>query len=244
MFQAITSLFFSESSSDCPDEEPKAFVLEEEDDGWLIIDLPVSYASTLIEEQRLMGSGPECTSLPPQGSPQPTASLPHSPCDCGTRSMPSQHDPSSMDESWFVTPPPCFTAEGPGPVSVESSPLEDLLIEHPSMSVYVTSNSIVVESVSARESESLSSRSSERTPSRNRVERRANHHPTSIAAKAALLEKVGQVRRIQRAKERVERNKLSRKALQRQNLTREVHPRRAKHLSNFVCQPSQRISNY
>ncbi|XP_069508388.1 tumor protein p53-inducible nuclear protein 2 isoform X2 [Ambystoma mexicanum] len=174
MFQAITSLFFSESSSDCPDEEPKAFVLEEEDDGWLIIDLP----------------------------------------------------------------------EGPGPVSVESSPLEDLLIEHPSMSVYVTSNSIVVESVSARESESLSSRSSERTPSRNRVERRANHHPTSIAAKAALLEKVGQVRRIQRAKERVERNKLSRKALQRQNLTREVHPRRAKHLSNFVCQPSQRISNY
>lgn len=40
-----------------------------------------------------------------------------------------------MDESWFVTPPPCFTAEG---ATAEASPLEDLLIEHPSMSVYVS----------------------------------------------------------------------------------------------------------
>lgn len=47
--------------------------------------------------------------------------------------------PCLMDESWFVTPPPCFTAEGPSPGGVGSSPMEDLLIEHPSMSVYVTS---------------------------------------------------------------------------------------------------------
>lgn len=44
-----------------------------------------------------------------------------------------------MDESWFVTPPPCFTAEG---AAAEASPLEDLLIEHPSMSVYVSSNTL------------------------------------------------------------------------------------------------------
>lgn len=37
--------------------------------------------------------------------------------------------PSSMDESWFVTPPPCFTSVGP--VSMEMSPFENLLIEHP-----------------------------------------------------------------------------------------------------------------
>ncbi|XP_078508296.1 tumor protein p53-inducible nuclear protein 2 isoform X2 [Lissotriton helveticus] len=172
MFQAITSLFFSESSSDGLEEEPKAFVLEEEDDGWLIIELP----------------------------------------------------------------------EGPGPVNVESSPLEDLLIEHPSMSVYVTSNSLVLES--AVETENPEEHDSERPASRSRVERRATHHPTSIATKAAILEKVSQVCRIQRAKERVERHKLSRKAMQRQNLTREVHPRRAKHFSNFVYQPSQRVYNY
>lgn len=37
--------------------------------------------------------------------------------------------PSSMEESWFVTPPPCFTSVGP--VSMEMSPFENLLIEHP-----------------------------------------------------------------------------------------------------------------
>lgn len=40
-----------------------------------------------------------------------------------------------MDGSWYVTPPPCFTAST-GPVALETSPMENLLIEHPSMSVY------------------------------------------------------------------------------------------------------------
>ncbi|NWY61149.1 T53I2 protein, partial [Chionis minor] len=70
MFQRLTSLFFSDSSTLEGLEEPKPFVEEEEEeDGWLVIDL----------------------------------------------------------------------AEGPGPDGVGSSPMEDLLIEHPSMSVYVTS---------------------------------------------------------------------------------------------------------
>lgn len=43
--------------------------------------------------------------------------------------LPSSPVPTSMDESWFVTPPPCFTSTGP--VNVEMSPLENLLIEHP-----------------------------------------------------------------------------------------------------------------
>jgi hypothetical protein len=41
---------------------------------------------------------------------------------------------NAMDESWFITPPPCFTSTGP--INMETSPLENLLIEHPSMSVY------------------------------------------------------------------------------------------------------------
>ncbi|XP_031371340.1 tumor protein p53-inducible nuclear protein 2 [Apis dorsata] len=41
---------------------------------------------------------------------------------------------TALEESWYVTPPACFTRAGP--VNVETSPLEDLLIEHPSMSVY------------------------------------------------------------------------------------------------------------
>lgn len=41
MFQRFTSLFFSDSSTVEVIEEPKPFVSkEEEEDGWLIIDLP------------------------------------------------------------------------------------------------------------------------------------------------------------------------------------------------------------
>ncbi|XP_058504134.1 tumor protein p53-inducible nuclear protein 1 [Solea solea] len=45
-------------------------------------------------------------------------------------------DACSLEESWFVTPPPCFTGRGSQPIVLETSPLENLLIEHPSMSVY------------------------------------------------------------------------------------------------------------
>lgn len=42
----------------------------------------------------------------------------------------------SLEESWFITPPPCFTGHSNQPILLETSPLENLLIEHPSMSVY------------------------------------------------------------------------------------------------------------
>ncbi|MEQ2237014.1 hypothetical protein ILYODFUR_018718 [Ilyodon furcidens] len=45
-------------------------------------------------------------------------------------------DACSLEESWFVTPPPCFTGYDSQPVILKTSPLENLLIEHPSMSVY------------------------------------------------------------------------------------------------------------
>lgn len=49
---------------------------------------------------------------------------------------------TALEESWYVTPPACFTRAGP--VHVETSPLEDLLIEHPSMSVYRAAAPLVV----------------------------------------------------------------------------------------------------
>ncbi|GFQ94339.1 trp53inp1 [Trichonephila clavata] len=45
-----------------------------------------------------------------------------------------QLSPTKIEEGWFVAPPPCFTKNSTG--MIEKSPLEDLLIEHPSMSVY------------------------------------------------------------------------------------------------------------
>lgn len=41
----------------------------------------------------------------------------------------------AMEDSWFVTPPPCFNSLS-HPVIIETTPLENLLIEHPSMSVF------------------------------------------------------------------------------------------------------------
>lgn len=43
--------------------------------------------------------------------------------------------PNTMDESWFVTPPSCFSMHEAS-IQLEPSPFENLLIEHPSMSVY------------------------------------------------------------------------------------------------------------
>ncbi len=50
-------------------------------------------------------------------------------------SVPDANHPG-IEESWMVTPPPCFTAGGSSPQQLATSPMEDLLIEHPSMSVY------------------------------------------------------------------------------------------------------------
>ncbi|XP_015338479.1 tumor protein p53-inducible nuclear protein 2 [Marmota marmota marmota] len=149
MFQRLTSLFFSTPSPPEDSDCPHAFVSQEDEvDGWLIIDLPDSYESS---------PSPGAASAP-AGRPPPA--------------------PSLMDESWFVTPPACFTAEGPG------------------------------------------------------------------LGPTVLLEKAGQVRRLQRARQRAERYALSAKAVQRQNRARESRPRRPKHQGSFIYQPCQRQFNY
>ncbi|XP_064812554.1 tumor protein p53-inducible nuclear protein 2 isoform X1 [Oncorhynchus masou masou] len=152
-----------------------------------------------------------------------------------------------MDESWFVTPPPCFTAEG---ATAETSPMEDLLIEHPSMSVYVSPSNLSMISngnLSIVGEESITSL----TGSMSRVAEPAatsavhNTMPTRVtrgaAAQAGTLAKVTQVARVQRGKARTERRHLGRNRIQRQNRTREQVPRHAAHARNtYLHQPCQR----
>ncbi|XP_069727886.1 tumor protein p53-inducible nuclear protein 2 isoform X1 [Phaenicophaeus curvirostris] len=228
MFQRFTSLFFSDSNTPEGLEEPKPFVEEEEEeDGWLIIDLAGSRARP--GAARRVGAGgtgrsTRCRLAPPAPPPLPAAS-------------PAPAGPCLMDESWFVTPPPCFTAEGPGPDIMGSSPMEDLLIEHPSMSVYVTSTLEV-------DREVLEDDAAGEVPE-PRLERHAPHHSRSLSVKATILEKVGQARRVQRAKQLAERHQLSQKALQRQNRARQRLLRRPnQHAGTFIHQPCQRHCNY
>lgn len=78
-----------------------------------------------------------------------------------------------------------------------------------------------------------------------RLERHVPHHSRSLSVKATILEKVGQARRVQRAKQLAEKHWLSQKALQRQNQARQRPLRRAKqHAVTFVHQPCQRHCNY
>lgn len=156
-------------------------------------------------------------------------------------------------------PNPCVTEadeEGwmlvnlPEGATAETSPMEDLLIEHPSMSVYVSPGNLSMVSngnLSMVGEESIISQ----TGSVSRVTEPAvapatrGTMPTRVtrgaAAQAGALAKVTQVARVQRGKARTDRRHLGRNRIQRQNRTREQVPRHAAHARNsFLHQPSQR----
>ncbi|CAF91443.1 unnamed protein product, partial [Tetraodon nigroviridis] len=213
MFQRLTNLLFGEVEEVAAElNGPKPCMTEADEEGWMIVNLPVSPSS-----------GSECG-----GS--------------GGSSR-SGRERGCMDESWFVTPPPCFTAEG---ATAETSPMEDLLIEHPSMSVYVSSNNFSMVSngnLSVVGEESIvslasSMRAAEPAAVPGAVPTRVGR---GAAVQAGALTKVTQVARVQRSKARIERRHLSRNRIQRQNLTREQVPRHAAHArKSFLHQPSKR----
>jgi hypothetical protein len=69
-----------------------------------------------------------------------TESLPESVFSASScRSHATYHPGGNRSEPWVVAPPPCFTGSQTGELApTSSSPLENLLIEHPSMSVYLS----------------------------------------------------------------------------------------------------------
>ncbi|XP_026223713.1 tumor protein p53-inducible nuclear protein 2 isoform X2 [Anabas testudineus] len=183
-------------------------------------------------------------------TPSSTPSMsPGSGSECGASGGSSRagSERGCMDESWFVTPPPCFTAEG---ATAEASPMEDLLIEHPSMSVYVSPNNLSMVSnsnLSVVGEESIVSLASSMSRAAEPATAPISHStmPTRVsrgaAAQAGALAKVTQVARVQRSKARIERRHLGRNRIQRQNRTREQVPRHAAHARNtFLHQPSKR----
>lgn len=89
-----------------------------------------------------------------------------------------------LEESWYVTPPPCFEASGLSPEVLEASPMEDLLIEHPSMSVYGPGV--------RRDSSSVSSASRSSSTPRNegeQVERREPRRTVKFQEQLDVIEK-------------------------------------------------------
>lgn len=109
---------------------------EKEDDEWILVDFIADTCTNCTTEQDDIaetspaGSSPVFTCLP-----SPLEHLPEAGESCFI-----QFESCPMEESWFITPPPCFTAGGLTAIKVETSPMENLLIEHPSMSVYAVHN--------------------------------------------------------------------------------------------------------
>uniref|UniRef100_A0A8C1THE1 Tumor protein p53-inducible nuclear protein 2-like n=1 Tax=Cyprinus carpio TaxID=7962 RepID=A0A8C1THE1_CYPCA len=265
MFQRLTSLFFGSEEEVTPDlKGPKPCVSEADEEGWLLVSLhgedgPEAASVACARPRSECHASQICSPSPPICRNRRTragrirAAHPSSPSIC------SPTDPASffhlesvevnvllsergscscsMDESWFVTPPPCFTAEG---ATAEASPMEDLLIEHPSMSVYVSAGPLpaVEESTTSLAGSVRMSESAAPVMTRSSMSTRVTR---GAAAQAGALAKVTQVSRVQRAKARTERRHLARNRMQRQNRVREQVQRRATHTRNsFLHQPCQR----
>lgn len=105
-------------------------VLLEEDKDWLFVE-----KETIEEDSHSIEKTPRNLQLVPfQSILSHLGSISENDENCFlSANLPSLY-PSSMDDSWFLTPPECFSSISS--IQLESSPLENLLIEHPSMSVY------------------------------------------------------------------------------------------------------------
>ncbi|XP_038556597.1 si:ch211-260e23.9 [Micropterus salmoides] len=129
-----------------------------------------------------------------------------------------------------------------GPLSApEVDPLENLLIEHPSMSVYQMRCRMSPAEEEEEEEEELGSDEDEEDTSRSVAVRR--HISWRLAAWGIPLPCKVQLLAVQRARTQVERKKLSRSALHRQNLAK-MHFSPAEKRYGHFKQPCQRLCNY
>ncbi|XP_035500752.1 tumor protein p53-inducible nuclear protein 2 isoform X5 [Scophthalmus maximus] len=233
MFQRLSNLLFGEVEEVAAElKGPNPCVTEADEEGWMLVNLPEKSDCTMQAEDE--------SGAPPIAQSSPDSTLPlHKDTHARTECLPPIPHPSHKRRRTHK--------EG---ATAEASPMEDLLIEHPSMSVYVSPNNLSMVSnsnLSVVGEESIVSPAS----SMSRVTESAAAHatrstiPTRVtrgaAAQAGALAKVTQVARVQRCKARIERRHLGRNRIQRQNRTREQVPRHAAHARNtFLHQPSNR----
>ncbi|KAG7469985.1 hypothetical protein MATL_G00134660 [Megalops atlanticus] len=241
MFQRFTSILFGddvEDGSGCPADP--GFNEKEDDDEWILVD----YLADACTSPCTDGTPGVCS----QDVPPPDCPVRYSSCSSLDSAADDPEDGGflrleacSLEESWFITRPPCFTASGQAPVLLETSPLENLLIEHPSMSVYAVH-------APRRALRDSTCRSLDQPLLRVEAPRRPSHHggcyAAAVSAHSGFPEQGKQGRLAQRVRDSAERQHLSRNALRRLNLLRDGSGRQAKSGSALVHQPGQRQFNY
>ncbi|XP_014821033.1 PREDICTED: tumor protein p53-inducible nuclear protein 1 isoform X3 [Calidris pugnax] len=133
MFQRLNNMLMGEINS-LSSQEPE--FSEKEDDEWILVDFIADTCTNCSAEEADMAEASAADGSPVFSClPSPLERLPEASESCFI-----QFESCPMEESWFITPPPCFTAGGLTTIKVETSPMENLLIEHPSMSVYAVHN--------------------------------------------------------------------------------------------------------
>ena len=164
--------------------------------------------------------------------------------DSSNQSLPEHVVYPSLEESWLVTPPPCFTAGGTSPEHVQSSPMEDLLIEHPSMSVYTAPRrrpgSTGIDSAASSDDDSDA-----RLPEPMAVLVQPVHRPHAVAAHVGLTPHVKSVKIMQAAEKRHADRRIGRKNLERNNKVRDyqAHAKRHQRSKKYAIKPSGVCNN-
>lgn len=143
MFSNFSTYLFGNSNDyNIPNGKENELITVEETDGdWLLVEKRRKGSSFDVDEEveNLEPCKTSDCNLPANealtASTTATSAVPRR--GISLPSSPTQM--ACLDGSWYITPPSCFTA-GP-PSHVQTSPLENLLIEHPSMSVYASVDS-------------------------------------------------------------------------------------------------------
>ncbi|KAB0359244.1 TP53INP1 [Cervus elaphus hippelaphus] len=240
MFQRLNKMFVGEVNTSS-NQEPE--FSEKEDDEWILVDFIdtcTGFSAAEDEEED------DISEESPPEHPSVFSCLPAS-LECLADTSDScflQFESCPMEESWFITPPPCFTAGGLTTIKVETSPMENLLIEHPSMSVYAVHDPCPSLGEAHCGTEEFHNPGSPRVEAENEMGQHIHCYVAALAAHTAFLEQPKSFRPSQWIKEHGERQSLNRNSLRRQNLTRDCHSRQVKHSGWAVHQPCPRQYNY
>ncbi|XP_014664917.1 PREDICTED: tumor protein p53-inducible nuclear protein 2-like [Priapulus caudatus] len=254
MLGNIANIIFGTSAAEA-NHASDCHITTQEAEGWVLVDANQPNAKDGAEERIGGGGGGGGGSAQPDR--EQSSSTPSS--DSGSSSFPGH-----VEEGWYVTPPPCFTGSRAGPVELETTTLENMLIEHPSMSVYGSMHSLRSQQCrAARDAEEEEEEEEEEEgdeeeeteeaeenspPQCGAAQRGWIHHPrrpgvvhgaalNTIQEKQALLS-------MQKLETRDRYLQCRRSQLERSNKAREVHARGKRHRrKHYASNPSGRSNN-
>ena len=119
------------------------------------------------------------------------------------------------DESWLVTPPACFTLGGSSPHRMEENPLENLLIEHSSMSVYGDSKENISQVETAQPSKT-------RASAKKDVVKKGDNNKDGELSEAFIKQEL-KVEFLKRVRENLPRQKARKAKEHRDNSKKQMH---------------------